>query len=90
MLKCEYFVVEKAFYCLSKFMPLSLQQNQASIFKIPGGGKWGGEVQRQDVVFFFFCSYPEWMVSLMQHVLWHQKDGFPNMATHKYETLFVL
>lgn len=52
MLKCASFVVEKAVYCLSKFLPLSLQPNCASLFKIPGGSKVS--VPIKDVDFFSF------------------------------------
>lgn len=42
MLKCASFVVKKAVYCLSKFLPLSLQQNGALPLKIAGVEKGGG------------------------------------------------
>lgn len=39
MLKCASFVVEKAVYCLSKFLLLCLQQKWALLLKIAGARK---------------------------------------------------
>lgn len=52
MLKCASFVVKKAVYCLSKFLPLSLQQNQALL-------QVRGNKESKNVVFLFFFFLPQ-------------------------------